>query len=302
MSFCLVSFHAHPDDEALLTGGTLARAAAEGHRVVLVVATRGEAGLSDEAAGRGLGARRSDELDRSAAALGCTKVIRLDYPDSGMRGEHQGFASMPVEEPAERLAAILRAERADALTVYDRNGGYGHPDHVQVHDVGHRAAELAGTPVVLEATVDRRLLQRVLGLVSRLPGVPPDFAAERFSHAYSAPADITHRVRVGPYAGHKRASMVAHASQTSADQGVRTLTLLLRLPRPLFRVAFSREWFVERGREPGGGVLDDVFATLRPDAPGQRRGGKGTRSRSRRARTSAKTGRASSAKTSTSSP
>ena len=160
MSFCLVSFHAHPDDEALLTAGTLARAAAEGHRVVLVVATGGEAGLSDTAPGAELAARRADELDRSAAALGCAKVIRLDYPDSGMRNEHRGFASLPVDEPAERLAGILRAERADALTVYDRNGGYGHPDHVQVHRVGHRAAELAGTRLVLEATVDRTALLR----------------------------------------------------------------------------------------------------------------------------------------------
>ncbi|MDQ1742298.1 MAG: hypothetical protein QOE23_637 [Pseudonocardiales bacterium] len=265
MSFCLVSFHAHPDDEALLTAGTLARAAAEGHRVVLVVATRGEAGLSDVGPGSALGDRRADELDRSAAALGCARVIRLDYPDSGMHNEHRGFASMPVEEPAERLAEILRAERADALTVYDRNGGYGHPDHVQVHRVGHRAAQLAGTPLVLEATVDRTALLRALSPVRRL--LPPDFAPDRLRHSYTDRAAITHRIDVRAFTGAKRRSMAAHASQaTGGDR--RTLALFLKLPGPLYRRVFGTEWFVEAGREPNRPPLSDLFASLRPGPAG----------------------------------
>jgi LmbE family N-acetylglucosaminyl deacetylase len=263
MSFCLVSFHAHPDDEALLTAGTLARAAAEGHRVVLVVATRGEAGLSDSAPGSGLGDRRADELDRSAAALGCAKVIRLDYPDSGMRNEHEGFASMPVEEPAQRLAAILRAERADALTVYDRNGGYGHPDHVQVHRVGHRAAELAGTRLVLEATVDRTALVRALSLVSWTRLLPPDFAPERMRHSYSDRAVITHRIDVRGFTTAKRRSMAAHASQAGGGTGPRTLSFFLKLPSPLYRRVFGTEWFIEAGRVPGRPPVPDLFASLR---------------------------------------
>ncbi|MEO9236544.1 MAG: PIG-L family deacetylase, partial [Jatrophihabitantaceae bacterium] len=111
MSFRLVSFHAHPDDEALLTAGTLARAAAEGHRVVLVVATSGEAGLAATAPGAALAASRRAELHASAAAIGCARVIELNYPDSGMHNEHNGFASLPVDEPAGRLAEILREER-----------------------------------------------------------------------------------------------------------------------------------------------------------------------------------------------
>src|SRR4051812_39360381 len=83
--FTLVSFHAHPDDEALLTGGTLARAAAEGHRVVLVTATAGEAGLSADGMqdGARLEARRREELANSARALGCARWEVLGYPDSG---------------------------------------------------------------------------------------------------------------------------------------------------------------------------------------------------------------------------
>jgi LmbE family N-acetylglucosaminyl deacetylase len=261
MSFCLVSFHAHPDDEALLTAGTLARAAAEGHRVVLVVATRGEAGLSEATAD--LGNRRADELDASAAVLGCAKVIRLDYPDSGMHNEHRGFASLPVEEPAQRLAAILREEGADALTVYDRNGGYGHPDHVQVHRVGHRAAELAGTRLVLEATLDRTALIRALSLVRWTRLLPADFSPDRLRACYSDRATITHRIDVRGYTNQKRRSMAAHASQATGGSGPRTLAFFLKLPKPLFRRVFATEWYVERGRQPAGPPVRDLFATLR---------------------------------------
>jgi LmbE family N-acetylglucosaminyl deacetylase len=265
--FTLVAFHAHPDDEALLTAGTLARAAAEGHRVVLVVATAGEAGLvSGGRTGPALGTRRRAELDRSAAALGVARVEVLGYADSGMRAEAGGaeaFARADVDEAAGRLAQILVDESADVLTIYDPAGGYGHPDHVQVTRVGARAAQLAGTPSVLEATVDRSALQRVLRLVHRLPGIPADFAPQRFDRAFSAPDELTHCVDVRRYAGAKRAAMAAHVSQAVADEGTRTLAVLLRLPGPLFRLALGREWFVERSRVPQRPLLDDVFATVR---------------------------------------
>jgi LmbE family N-acetylglucosaminyl deacetylase len=263
MSFRLVSFHAHPDDEALLTAGTLARAAAEGNRVTLVVATAGEAGLSDREPGVRLAADRLGELRQSADALGCARVVILDYPDSGMHNENRGFASVDVESAAVRLAAILTEERADALTIYDPNGGYGHPDHVQVYRVGRRAAELAGTPVVLEATVDRSLLQRVLWLLHKARLAPPDFAPERMRDAYTARESITHRVNVRDYLDQKRASMRAHASQAAGGSDTRTLAYCLKLPRPLYRLAFGTEWFVESGRAAGDSSLDDIFASLR---------------------------------------
>lgn len=266
MAFTIVAFHAHPDDEALLMAGTLARLADEGHRVVLVVATAGEAGLTRGAAsGPALADRRALELERSAAVLGCARVELLGYADSGMTGNSGGaaaFVRADVEQAATRLGTLLTEEAADVLTVYDPVGGYGHPDHVQVTRVGRRAAELAGTPVVLEATVDRRALQRALRLVSWLPGIPADFAPGRFDRAYTEPAALTHRVDVRRYASAKRAAMAAHASQADADEGVRTLAVLLRLPRPLFRLALGREWFVEPGRVPGP-LLDDVLTSLR---------------------------------------
>jgi LmbE family N-acetylglucosaminyl deacetylase len=180
-----------------------------------------------------------------------------------MHNEHSGFASAPVEEAAERLAAILRAERADALTVYDRNGGYGHPDHVQVHRVGHRAAELAGTRLVLEATVDRTALTRALSLVRWTRLLPPEVAADRLRHSYSDRTMITHRIDVRAYTGAKRRSMAAHASQAGGGPGTRTLAAFLRLPGPLYRRVFGTEWFIEAGRTPARPPLPDLFASLR---------------------------------------
>lgn len=282
----VVSFHAHPDDEALLTGGTLARAAAEGHRVVLVIATDGEAGLAEDAPdAAALGSRRRIEAEASAAALGCARVELLGYPDSGSSGVPRpgGFAAVPVADAAARLAAILREERADALTIYDRHGGYGHPDHVQVHRVGLAAARLAGTPVVLEATADRRLLhrgvrvyrgyQRVRDGLRRLrpagrraarPGGTP---VSMLPEAYTEHALLTHRVDVRRHLDAKRAAMRAHVTQAGGDAD-RTLAILLRLPRPLYRLALGREWFVEHGAAPTRPLRDDIFASLAPAAAG----------------------------------
>jgi LmbE family N-acetylglucosaminyl deacetylase len=277
--YTLVAFHAHPDDEALLTAGTLAKAAAEGHRVVIVVATSGEAGLAGSqyfGSLGSLGSHRLAELDRSAHALGVARVVNLGYADSGMReapsGHPDSFATADVESAAARLAAVLVEEQADVLTTYDRSGGYGHPDHVAVHYVGARAGVLAATPTVLQATVDRRLLLRALTflkIVARPLRLPGDFAPERFKDAYAAHDELTHRIDVRGYIGPKRAAMAAHASQatTSADFAARTLTICLRFPRALFRLGFGHEWFVEAGRTPVRPLVDDVFASVRTKIP-----------------------------------
>ena len=264
----VVFFHAHPDDEVLLTGGTMARLAAEGHRVVLVTATAGERGLAAVAAhgAAGLGATRTAELGEAARLLGCSRSVLLGFADSGSTPAataSNAFARMDVQVAAEQLAHILLRERADALTVYDPAGGYGHPDHVQVHRVGVRAAELAGTGLVLEATVDRQLLQRALRFGRVLVPQRSDFAAGRFAHLYTDRAALTHQVDVRCYADTKRAAMAAHSSQSTSDDGQRRgLDWMVRLPRPVFRLVFGREWFVERGRPPGSSLLDDPLASL----------------------------------------
>jgi LmbE family N-acetylglucosaminyl deacetylase len=259
MSGTLVSFHAHPDDEALLVSGTLALAAAEGRRVVVVVATAGEAGLTDDAhaADGRLGERRMAELQRSADTLGVSRVECLGYADSGLPPEVMAdppgnvcFVRADLDEAAERLAVILREERAEVLTTYDANGGYGHPDHVKVHHVGRRAAELAGTPVVLEATVPRDLLLLGIRLAGKVYRFPPDFDPTTFERAFSPKSAITHRIDVRRFADAKRASMAAHASQATGGGGDRTLAAFVRMPRPLYRRVFGHEWFIQADLTP----------------------------------------------------
>jgi LmbE family N-acetylglucosaminyl deacetylase len=263
----IVSFHAHPDDEALLTAGTLARAAAEGHRVVLVTATAGDVGLAASEFGHGadLAERRLKELHRSAKVIGAARVEALGYSDSGLDGGVEPsdtvrpFVRTSVAEAAKRLAGILVEERADVLTSYDVTGGYGHPDHLHVHKVAAAAADLAGTPAVLEATVDRDLLLRALRAARRLRLLPDELDIIAFEKAFTPRNEITHRIDVRRYVGAKRASMAAHASQASADSGDRTLAAFLRLPAPAYRLIFGREWFVQRGLVRRGKMLTDIF-------------------------------------------
>ncbi|MBX6389825.1 MAG: PIG-L family deacetylase, partial [Frankia sp.] len=184
----VVALHAHPDDEVLWTGGTLARAAASGHRVVVVVATDGDMGPARSPADGGpdpWAVGRLAELAASCAVLGVARVECLGYADSGhgplFYPDPAGrvrFARADLDEAAGRLAELLRAERADALLTYDAQGGYGHRDHVRVHQVGVRAIELLGDdlrPVVLEATVPREPVElfyaaaRLAGRLGRLP-------------------------------------------------------------------------------------------------------------------------------------
>jgi LmbE family N-acetylglucosaminyl deacetylase len=261
----LVALHAHPDDESLLTGGTLARAAAEGHRVVLVVATAGERGLAADSAS--LAARRTAELERAAALLGISRLVLLGYADSGFREPAEppagSFCTVPVAEAAERVAAVLTEEKADVLTVYDARGGYGHRDHVRVHDVGVAAAARAGTPIVLGATVDRAVLLRGVRLLRRLGVRPGGMTPELLAGAFTDAADVTHEVDVRAFVQVKQAALRAHASQASGGDDVRTVRLLSRLPGPLARLVLGREWFVELGAPAAGARVADPFVSAR---------------------------------------
>lgn len=260
-----VSFHAHPDDESIGTGGTLAKAAAAGHRTVLVFATRGEQGEVDDGflvEGEELGQRRESETQRSAEILGVQRVEFLGYHDSGMMGtpenELEGsFWRADAAEAATRLAQVLREEQADILTIYDSDGGYGHPDHIQVHRVGRRAAELADTPRVFEGTMNRDHLKRsLLAAVEAgaMPGedVPDPSEFDTFGRPESA---ITTTVDVRRHLDAKRASMAAHASQISES------SFFLAMPREAFEQGFGWEWFIRHGVDESHRD-DDLFAGL----------------------------------------
>ena len=269
MSRTLVTFHAHPDDEAIATGGTMAKAAAEGHRVVLVVATRGEyGGFGHELLREGeeLWERRVEETRRSAEILGVSRVEFLGYTDSGMMGDPTNdapgsFWSAPVDEAAARLAEILESERADVLTAYDDHGGYGHPDHIQVHRVGLRAAELAHTPVVYEATMNRDHVLRLLR--ERADEIPEGVEApdpDEFEEFGTPEAEITTQVDVRDFIEQKRAAMAAHQSQIAESH------FFLAMPLDAFREAFGYEWFLRRGAPPGmkeSGVFEALSEAAR---------------------------------------
>lgn len=256
----LVTFHAHPDDECIATGGVMAQAAAAGHRVVLVVATRGERGEVAEgflAPDEQLWQRRVTETEASARILGVSRVEFLGYVDSGMvdtetNDDPECFWQADVDEAAARLAAILTEEDADILTCYDANGVYGHPDHIQVHRVGVRAAELAGTPRVYEATFDR---DRFIAMMASAPEGSPD-PGEIDPNAFGSPASaVTTRVDVSEFVDVKRKAMAAHASQISEQ------SFFLSMPPEAFLMAFGQEDFIRRGAAAGT-AEDSLFAGL----------------------------------------
>jgi len=250
----LVSFHAHPDDEAIPTGGSLAKAAKDGHRVVLVFATKGEHGEVDDGfldPGEELWQRREQETKRAAEILGAARVEFLGYVDSGMMGTPENdapesFWQADVEEAGRRLAAILDDEHADVLTIYDENGVYGHPDHIQIYRVGLRGAELAGTPRVYESTANRDDVKRGL-LEARQAGMelPGDLDPDEFENFGVTEDRITTAVDVSEHLDTKRAAMAAHASQISET------SFFLAMPAEFFQRAFGTEWYIRRGAAPG---------------------------------------------------
>jgi len=248
-------FHAHPDDECILTGGTMAQLAAAGHRVVLVCATRGEHGEVAPgflAEGETLGERRVEELRASARVLGVSRLEFLGYRDSGMMGTPTNeaaecFWQADLDQAAARLAAILEEESPSVLVVYDDHGGYGHPDHIQVHRVGVRAGKLAGIESVYEATIDRDRVAQLIRAAQEAGVMQsedmPDFDDDPdFGVPGSA---VTTRIDVADHVAAKRQAMRCHRSQISDD------AFWLTMPDDQFQMAFSEEAYIHRGAPPG---------------------------------------------------
>ena len=257
----LVCFHAHPDDEAISTGGLMAKAAEAGHRVVIVCATRGEqgepqAGVLDE--GEALWDRRVLELARSASILGADEPVFLGYEDSGMMGEPTNdnpasFWQADHDEAVDRLVGILQRIGADVLTIYDDHGGYGHPDHLRVHTVGKEAAARIGLRHVYEATINRDAVREFIEAAADDPENDFDVDSdstpdtETFGTAH---VDISWEIDVSSVVERKKASIIAHRSQIGPD------SFFLTMPEESFGVAFGREWFNVPGVTGTGGPRD----------------------------------------------
>jgi len=265
-----VFFHAHPDDESISTSGTMMLATQAGHRVVLVTATDGALGEPAEGSvpeGSTLAEVRAEELVRAGEVMGIARVELLGYPDSGMDGEPTNdnpgcFWQIPVDEAAERLAAVLEEEGASVLTIYDDHGNYGHPDHIQVHRVGMRAAEMAGVDLVFEATMNRDHLRAMADQFADADGgLSEEVEARREELRESdlgTPADqLTHAIDVSSMIDRKRLTMAAHRSQITEE------SFFMAMPLEAFSAAFGTEWFTLRGAATRGAPYStDLFESL----------------------------------------
>jgi N-acetyl-1-D-myo-inositol-2-amino-2-deoxy-alpha-D-glucopyranoside deacetylase len=201
----LLLVHAHPDDESIGTGATMARYAAEGAQVTLVTCTLGELGeiippdlahLGADAEDR-LGPYRIGELDAACAALGVTDYRFLGGPgrwrDSGMMGtegndDPRCFWRADLDQAAGALLGVIREVRPQVLVSYDANGFYGHPDHIQAHRVAWRAFQQAG-----------------------------DYGLARFYATAAADGPVTTEIDATAYLDRKQAAMRAHATQITVD-------------------------------------------------------------------------------------
>jgi LmbE family N-acetylglucosaminyl deacetylase len=266
-------FHAHPDDEAIATAGTMAGLADDGNRVVLVTATRGELGeipegLLDE--GESLADRRLIELTEACRILGVSRQVYLDYLDSGMAGEASNdrpgsFAAADVEVAAATLAELLVEEGVDVLVTYDEHGGYGHPDHVQVHRVGMRASDLAGTPVVYMATVNRDFMRALTEQIPPSDWDPPEGSTDGLDTMGEPAERITTEVDVTGWVDRKRRAMEAHRSQIS------DASFFLSMSPEVYSVVWGHEWYIRvRPAWPGpaGRTKESTLLLEADDPPG----------------------------------
>ncbi|MEC7809942.1 MAG: PIG-L family deacetylase [Actinomycetota bacterium] len=252
----VVFFHAHPDDEALSTAGTMAALSVAEHRVILVVATRGEEGEPVPGVlreGELLEERRTEELIKSANLLGVERVEFLNYRDSGMAdspttSNPECFWQADPEEATKRLGDILKDEKVDFLVIYDPNGGYGHPDHIQVHRVGTLWSEQVGIENIRWTTLNRDAIKKTIELAMRetpdegLAGVGEDLEerkkrVEEGSFG-SAEIEITHAIDVSDFIDKKRESISAHRSQIDEN------SFFLKIPDEQFLTLFGTEWFI----------------------------------------------------------
>jgi N-acetyl-1-D-myo-inositol-2-amino-2-deoxy-alpha-D-glucopyranoside deacetylase len=284
----LLLVHAHPDDESIGTGATMARYAAEGAGVTLVTCTLGELGevippelgyLAADAGG-GLGEYRIGELAAACQALGVTDHRFLGGPgrwrDSGMMGEPTNeaadcFWQADVAEAAGDLLEIIREVRPQVMVSYDDHGFYGHPDHIQAHRVALRAYTLASGIVrkFYATTAPKSVLQR---MVEQLRGGEPEAhpaGGTSFSSVGSAdelpfgvPDEaVTTEIDADAYLDAKVAAMRAHATQIAVDSPFYALS------NNIGQRALGTEYYILLAgpRGPGLGPLGreaDLFAGI----------------------------------------
>lgn len=233
---CLLTVHAHPDDEASKGAGTVARYHAEGVRTVLVCCTGGEEGdilnpaMDTPEVRADLQAVREAELAEATQVIGYDDVVMLGYRDSGMPDSEANarpdcFARADLDEAVGRLVEIIRRERPQVIVTYnDDQSGYPHPDHLRVHEITLPAFALAGDPTAYPGTGEpwapqklyytvwsrtriEKMHARMLELGIESPFTPEWF--ERPSHDHR----ITTAVDVSDWYHVRKGALLAHATQ-----------------------------------------------------------------------------------------
>ncbi|MET7776145.1 N-acetyl-1-D-myo-inositol-2-amino-2-deoxy-alpha-D-glucopyranoside deacetylase [Streptomyces mirabilis] len=295
----LLLVHAHPDDESINNGATMARYTAEGAHVTLVTCTLGEEGevippelahLAPDREG-GLGPHRIGELAAAMKELGVTDHRFLGGPgrfgDSGMMGLEQNhragaFWSADVDEAAEYLVEVIREVRPQVLVTYDPDGGYGHPDHIQAHRVAVRAVELAADPAVrpdlgapweiTKVYWNRAPRSVVEEGFRRLRAALPALPFEHSAAVADVPgvvedAVVTTAIDGTAYAAAKAAAMRAHATQIEVAEP--WFALSNALAQPLFTTEYYE---LVRGERAGPGRETDLFAGIEEGSTGTGQG------------------------------
>ncbi len=269
----LLALFAHPDDESFAAGGTLARCADQGVRVVLATATRGEAGIVHDA-GAGtpadMGRVREGELRCACAVLGVRELRFLGYRDSGMAGtpENEHPAALCRADPEEvvgRVLDLFREFAPQVVLTFGPDGGYGHPDHVAVHRhataAWERAGELPGVPPprkLYYTAVSERTFRRIREAMWR-HGLIPQMPSEEEIARRSVPEEaITTEIDVRGFLERKVQALRCHRTQLAPDHP------WLNLP-PAFRQEYMGYEYFRLARTRGvamAGREGDLFAGL----------------------------------------
>jgi len=288
---CLLTVHAHPDDEASKGAATVARYAGDGVRCVLVCCTGGEEGdILNPAMDRPdvrerLAEVRLEELEASVAAIGYHRLHLLGYRDSGMAGspanEHPDcFARAPVDEATGRLVRILREERPQVVVTYaDERDFYPHPDHLRVHEISVLAFDAAGDPARYPEAgppwQPSKLYytgwsyRRVKALHDAFCALGEESPFERWFRAGLEPGHderFTTFIDVGDHLHVRRAALLAHRTQVDPEG------FWMRLPDEVIRRVFPWDEYILARSLVDTGVgdgepEDDLFAGIPAAVP-----------------------------------
>lgn len=276
----LMTVHAHPDDEAIGTGGVLARYADEGLRTVLVTCTGGEVGeIADPAmaSAENLAEIRKKELLAACEILNVSQLHLLGYRDSGMAGtpdnDHPAsFHRADLDEATGKLVRLMRLERPQVVVTYDDNGFYGHPDHINANRVTVAAFDASPDPSrypqagpswqplkLYYTAIPRSALETFAKLMLEAGITPPFETVEGVEPPFGTPDElITTYVDVGDQVERKHRALLAHATQMGPE------VFFSKLPPSLFNAIFCMESFqLVKSLRPAPKDEHDLFAGLR---------------------------------------